>query len=312
MPKYHVEKSIVINAPVDDVLPLTRDYNQWPAWSPWLCMEPDATVQFHGTPGEVGHGYSWSGELVGAGEMHTTAHEGTVHNMDLKFLKPFKSTATVSLDIQPVGEDKTNVTWHMWSAMPFFLFFMTRTIKNMIGMDYERGLKMLKEQAETGKVNSKLEIAGVVDIPETHYVGLTAECPVSDISASMKNTMPRVDSHATEQNLQRTDIPAGSIYNKMNLKNGECVYTSIIPVKQPATSSAEVTHGTINAGKAIKVTHRGSYSHLGNGWATAMAFQRYKKHKPLKSQPPYELYLNDPRHTEEQDLVTEIYIPVRG
>ena len=70
--------------------------------------------------------------------------------------------------------------------------------------------------------------------------------------------------------------------------------------------------GSIEPCRALKVIHKGSYNHLGNGWSTAMAHQRYKKLRPLKAQCPFEFYPNDPGTTPEDELVTEIFIPVRN
>lgn len=311
MPKYHVERSIEIEAPIARVQALTNDFSEWPAWSPWLCMEPDAKLEIFGTAGEVDHGYSWQGELTGEGKMRTSANEGGLHQMDLTFLKPFKSTAKVALNHVDQG-DKTTVTWTMDSALPFFLFFMTGSIKTMIGMDYERGLKMLKDYAEKGTIDSSIDIRGVVDTPEFHYVGLSAESALANIGESLEVTMPRIFSLAKEGGFTFTDMPAGTIYNHMDLKQQQCRYTAMIPVASTATSGTDMTTGTISAGKSLKVVHTGSYQHLGNGWAAAMSYQRYKKLKPLKSQPPYEIYRNDPAETDEKDLITEIYIPLKG
>jgi len=50
--------------------------------------------------------------------------------------------------------DQTKVTWTMNGCVPIFLFFMIGMMKAWIGMDYERGLMMLKELAEKGKVDA--------------------------------------------------------------------------------------------------------------------------------------------------------------
>lgn len=312
MPKYHVERSIQINSPVASVQALTSDFSEWPKWSPWLCMEPEAKLEMVGAPGTVGHGYSWQGQLTGEGEMRTASIVGGLHQMDLTFLKPFKSTAKVELDLKEQTSGETTVTWTMDSALPFFLFFMTSNVKTMIGMDYERGLKMLKDLAENGSVDSKIDIHGVVDTPDIHYVGVSAESSMADIGTSMEETMPRIYNMAKEGNFTFTDLPVGAIYEHMDLKQQHCRYTAIIPVSEPATASADMTAGTIGAGKSLKVTHTGSYRHLGNAWAAAMSYQRYNKLKPLKSQAAYEIYLNDPTDTPEKDLLTEIYIPLKA
>lgn len=45
----------------------------------------------------------------------------------------------------------------MDGKLPYFMFFMVKMMKNWIGMDYERGLAMLKEFIETGEVISRVE-----------------------------------------------------------------------------------------------------------------------------------------------------------
>jgi len=42
MPAFHVESSILINANSGKVLEKLNNFKEWPVWSPWLYMEPDA------------------------------------------------------------------------------------------------------------------------------------------------------------------------------------------------------------------------------------------------------------------------------
>ena len=314
MPKIHVEKNISINAPLDKVKAATEDFAQWPAWSPWLITEPDAQVDVHGTAGQIGHGYHWTGKLVGSGSMEIESIDGNCQNMDLQFLKPFKSQAKVSLDLSQTA-DGTVVTWTMDSSLPFFLFFMTGMMRSMIGMDYERGLKMLKALSETGKVNSRVEITGVVDAPENRFVGYDTSANVKDMAESMSESLPRISQQASSLGLTPQASAIGAIYNKMDMKSGHCDYTAIVPVVEPLDSikAAEGFRSeTVGGCKALKVIHHGAYEFLPNGWNAAFSFQRNNKLKVLKSQPPYEFYPDDPATTPAADLKTEIYIPVKG
>ncbi len=310
MPAYHVERSIRIDAAEPAVRPAIEDFRQWPTWSPWLCMEPDAKMTYHGKAGETGHGYDWDGDLVGAGGMRLASNEGNQLKMDLNFLRPFKSNADVQFEVKPVGDNQTEVTWHLDGKMPFFLFWMTGTMKTMIGMDYARGLKMLKEYVETGKVLSKTEIAGIVDVPQMHYVGVSDQCTIDEIGESMQRTLPAAHKFATESESAIAG-PPGALWDEVDLKTQAFKYTAIVPVESSQDIAGAQT-GTIAPCKAIKVTHTGSYQNVGNAWSTVMAYQRYKKLKPLKSQCGFELYVNDPCETAEADLLTEIYLPIRG
>lgn len=301
MPKLAVEKSIEINASAAKVRTVIQDYQQWVVWSPWLCMEPEAQLKFAGTAGSTGHSYSWEGDMVGAGHMELTAIETDTDRMNLTFLKPFKSKAKVEFETTAIDADNTRVTWRMDSSMPFFLFFMVGTMKSMIAMDYDRGLRMLKEYVETGAVTSTIEVLGIVDVQAINYVGESADCPLNDMQRSMEQTFAKL-SQKTGGN--PVEDYCGSIYHSMNVKTQHCGYTCFAPVDEARAT------GSIAACKALKVVHTGSYQHLGNAWSTANSYQRHKKMKKNKHIHPFEIYRNDPETTPASDLVTDIFLPV--
>ena len=314
MPRIHVERNISINAPLDTVKAATEDFANWPAWSPWLITEPDAQVDVHGTAGQIGHGYNWSGDLVGSGSMEIASLDGNCQHMDLQFLKPFKSQAKVALDLTP-AEGNTDVRWTMDSSLPFFLFFMTGMMKSMIGMDYERGLKMLKAFSEDGKVDSRIEIIGVVDAPENRFIGYDTSANLKNMADSMAESLPRIAGQASTLGLTPNASAIGAIYNKMDMKSGHCDYTAIVPVVESFNNIKPADGyraGNVGSCKALKVVHHGAYEFLPNGWSAAFSFQRNNKLKLLKNQPPYEFYPDDPATTPAADLKTEIYLPVKG
>ena len=77
MPKFHVQRSIEIDAPPQQVFDTVADFGSWTAWSPWLCAEPTADVTVTDNPNSVGSIYAWKGEVVGQnqstapGQQHT-------------------------------------------------------------------------------------------------------------------------------------------------------------------------------------------------------------------------------------------------
>ena len=310
VPAFHIERSVSIDADESRVRAAIEDFAEWPKWSPWLCMEPSARIDAFGTPGEVGHGYDWVGEVVGSGGMKIASNEGGKLKMDLHFLTPHKSNAKVMMEIKPRGDQQTEVTWQMDGKLPIFLFFLLPTMKAALGMDYARGLKMLKEYVETGAVKSKSEFVGIVDVEQSRYLGVEDRCKMDEMKDSFGRTMPAVCRLISEHQLE-TSGPPGAVYHKVDIKSGACHYAAMVQVPEPKSVDG-AKPGSIEPCKAIKVVHTGSYDHVGNAWSTAMAHQRYKKIKFHKSQPMFELYLNDPEETAEEDLVTEIYIPVRG
>lgn len=151
MPRYHVARTIRIDAPPARVFDLVSDFDTWTTWSPWLCADPEATVTVSQPSSAVGAVYTWQGELVGQGKVeHRRLEPNRLIAEELRFIKPFRSRADVNFELQPAGSG-TEVTWHMYGSLPWFMFWMQSSLEAFIGMDYERGLKMLKELIETAR-----------------------------------------------------------------------------------------------------------------------------------------------------------------
>lgn len=309
MPAYHVTASTRIDRPIDEVRKVIADFTTWPIWSPWLRMEPSATVEYHGDAGQVGHGYRWEGEKVGTGQM--VWDELSTHKLqaNLTFLKPFKSKADVGFNLTDHG-GSTEVEWLMDSALPFFMFFMVKTMKGMITMDYKRGLALLKDHLEQGHIACHIESIGVVDSPAYSYLGISKKVSMAEIATTMSETFSEVGEALANTAKASSDVPL-SVYHKMDVVKASVHYTAAIPVVAPdANAEGVLEAGEIQSGKAFKVVFTGPYRHLGNAWATAMSEIRHQKLKPSKRNKPFERYVNDPATTAENDLVTEIFIPL--
>ena len=303
MPKINVTKSVVINAPIEKVYAAVRDFKQWSTWSPWLIAEPDCEVKY----ADDGRSYSWEGEVTGAGNMAIAKEDepGRI-DYDLNFLKPWKSHADVSFSF--VEKDGgTEASWSMDSSLPFFMFFLKGMMEGFIGMDYQRGLEMLKDFVETGSVPSKLEFEGSSDFSGISYVGVKTSCRIIDMGSSMEKDMGNLH----EWFGQGAAEPAGapfSIYHKWSPTKGIADYTLGIPVKQfPADLPANFVSGEIPTCKVYRVRHTGPYRHVGNAWASGIMHARAKVFRKSNKIHPFEIYENDPSGTAENDLVTVVH-----
>ena len=135
MPKFNITRSIQINAPQQKVFDTVADYGTWTSWSPWLCAEPDAKVTVSDDSNSVGSGYSWDGEVVGAGELEHLKLVGCERIEDeIRLLKPWKSTSQVSFDVKQVV-DGSELVWSMAGSLPWFMFWMKPMMQTLIGMD---------------------------------------------------------------------------------------------------------------------------------------------------------------------------------
>lgn len=307
MPAIIVDKSIYVDVKPSEAYEKLMNFNHWKDWSPWTIAEKNAKI----TVDENDKHYHWVGELVGEGEMRI--HGSNVNesiDVDLSFIKPFKSKAKVSFIFKPEG-DGTRIHWTLDNKMPFFMFFMKKLMTVMIGMDYKRGLTMLKEYLEEGKVKSNLNIIGNSKIEKVDYIGINTTCSMDAIGENMTKDFTELMNFAKENNLE-VDGYGFSIYHEWKLAKNETSYTAAIPMKKTPNNLPEnILSGSIPATKTFAVKHTGPYHHIGNAWTAIFMRDRAKVFKKNKKFHPVELYLNSPETTPQEELITEIHMGVK-
>jgi len=150
--EYVVERSSLISASPEALFAQIGNLQGWDNWSPWAEMDPDMTKTYEGEAGTVGSSYHWTGNRkVGEGKMVMTAVDAPNRvQIDLSFLKPFKSESVTEMTVAADG-DRSNVTWRMTGEKTFMVKVMGLFGKNMdkmVGPDFEKGLAKLKRISE--------------------------------------------------------------------------------------------------------------------------------------------------------------------
>ena len=304
MPKFSVQKSITIDAPPEAVFEALSNFKSWPKWSPWVIIEPDCALTFS----EDGESYAWDGKIIESGSMRKTSSTAPSQlNLALEFVRPWKSKADVQFEMTPEG-DGANVTWSMNSALPFFLFWMKPMMIRLIGMDYDRGLAMLKDLIESGHVPSTLTFKSNQKVSACNYIGIQTDCSMDEMGPKMEKDMATLCAFLEEQSLTPSDKPF-TLYSKWNLIKGSAQYITAFPLDSiPAELPAGIISGARPECTTYCVEHRGPYRHLANAWSAAMMHQRGKVFASSKQSVPFEIYENSPHDTDENDLVTAIHL----
>lgn len=306
MPKIHVAKSKQINVPTQKLYDIVSDLRTWTAWSPWLITDPDAAVNI----AEDGAFYEWDGKRVGSGNLRRISGNGKTRvDFDLSFLKPWKSTAKTWMEIEADGNG-SKITWFMDSSLPFFMFWMKKMMVTFVGMDYERGLSLLKDYAEDGEVHSRLEFNDESDYSGGPYIGIKKTITMDEIESQMTEDFNRLGEWAAGNGQNAKDLIC--IYHDFNPVKNRIGYTAAIVCKQmPETVPAGMISGNQDSARVTSVTHVGPYHHLGNVWSTLHNMMRQKEFKPQKGYHPFELYENSPLDTAPNDLRTRVNFAVR-
>jgi len=307
MPKMHIEKSVKIEKPVAEVYNLLNNFDNWTPWSPWLITDPDAKV----TVAEDKKSYEWTGPVTGDGNMKIYGgKENERIDIDLTFLKPWKSTAKVWFDLNTEGAG-TRVKWGMDSKIPFFIFFMKNLMESMIGMDYDRGLSMLKEFAETGKVSSELDIVGKTNFPGGKYIGIKTSTSMDKMGESMEKDFTKLLEHVKGSHENAVAGNPFSIYHKWDPVKKQAEYTAAIPVNSKVDLLSGMFEGEYPATEMFTIHHTGKYEYAGNPWSAAWGRKQAKIIKANKKLHPIEEYLNSPKDTDPEKLETRVHMAIK-
>lgn len=311
--KINIARSIKINKSPTEIYNIVSDLSQWNHWSPWIHLEPESKTQLSGSARQIGQSQTWEGAVIGSGKM-TLQQLTPNQNVEIKleFFKPWKSLATVYFDLSKTSSDETLVTWKMESSLPFFMFFFKNQMMAYLSSDFDRGLRMLKEFAETGTVLSRSRYLGIKEIKGFQIVAKRSTCAMADLSKGMSADFQQMMELMNKKELNTPQM-ALSLTHKFDMVKGICEYSAAYQYKTNESVKTPPNYYRLDVGdhKAIAVEHLGAYRHLGNPWGMAMSYLRAKKYKMRKDITMYEMYITMPQNTSEKDTVTQIFIPIK-
>ena len=146
--KFHVERSIAIDAPPEAIHAVVTRLREWPTWTAWTAERyPDMKIAFAGPEEGVGAKQSWEGKSSGRGSIEITK-SSPEEGVDYDFAFD-GNPSTGGISFFP-GPDTTLVTWYADGDLGrnpvarYFGLLMDR----FMGPDFETGLRNLKKKAE--------------------------------------------------------------------------------------------------------------------------------------------------------------------
>ncbi len=146
----HMERSIVIEAPIGAVYDQVNTLKNWENWSPWFKMDPDMKITYSGPEAGKGAAYSWEGEKTGKGTMKITdSRKDKSVKTHIDFGAQGQATGTWTFEVVPSA---TKATWAFDTELgmnPIAKFFGIM-LERELGPQYEEGLKSLSAAAKKG------------------------------------------------------------------------------------------------------------------------------------------------------------------
>lgn len=147
-----VERSLMIQVPIQHLWQLVADPKGWTEWSPWYSSDPATTLSYSGSPLGAGATWSWDSPSRGKGDMRFTAAEPPTrldYRLGLEDVGA-QTTGTLRLEPHAIG---VRVIWTLhldlgWNpAMRWFGPWLERSIGN----DFDHGLRRLSLAAERSR-----------------------------------------------------------------------------------------------------------------------------------------------------------------
>lgn len=292
--RMRVERSIVINAPVEEVWEHVATLAAQDRWSPWNEQDPAMKKTYQGADGTVGAMQRWEGnDAVGKGELRITAVEPLrAVRMRLAFVEPFQSESEVAIELAPEGEG-TRATWTKDDDMGFGDRLMNKfiDIAGMVAKDYDKGLALLKQQAEAAwAAKPKFEIR-TMDWPGALYVGTREVVALADLKAAFEKGFGGAMAALNKAKAQPAGPPSG-VYFAWDEERKTADLIAGIPALPDAVAKAKGldTH-EVPASRALVIDYSGGYS----GLAAAHGALRARIRKDgLAQQLAIEEYITDP------------------
>lgn len=88
-------------------------------------------------------------------------------------------------------------------------------------------------------------------------------------------------------------------------------YDAAIPVGQDVSVEAPASIGILPGGEYAVITHQGPYDGLEEAYGTIMGQWLPQSGREMRETPNFEIYRNDPVRTPPEQLLTDIYIPLK-
>lgn len=310
-----VERSVFIDSPPSVVFSQVNGFRHFNDWSPWIAVMPDAEYQFEGPDFGVGATMAWTATEPRAETGSQTIVASTPYErVDVELDFGGQGTAQSAFLLQPEGEG-TQLTWSFDTDFGFNLLgrYWGLLLERQLGPLYAQGLSNLKRITEDlPKVDwSGLDI-GITEVPSTtiaYFTGSSGNDP-DEIGAALGAAYGRVAMFISANGLQMDGQPI-AINNYWDERGFG--FDAGIPVSgQPARGAgpdSPVRMGETYGGRVVRAVHVGPYTALEETYSVVEAF--IAAHRLEMNGRSWDVWVSDPGNTPEEELITEVYYPVK-
>ncbi len=322
--RLYVETSRVVNAPVENAFVQVNNLKNWEAWSPWLKMDPDLQITYHGPESGVGASYSWvspSGKL-GTGKI--TISESKPNELvvtDLDFDE--EGSGTGGFRFEP-EEDRTRITWYMDSRLEGMIDkYMGLMMAGAMENTFNEGLDALGTVAEQMPPPARTPDLVIEEtrVAQLRFLGLRDTVDTTDLPGQLQGNFSALRKVLESQGLQSVGAPFAIYYITSEEDEAEMVdswmpsikpwrFDACMGVDGEGTAEGRVMPGMRPASAAVVAHYFGSYEGL---HAAHTALNQYVEENGMTLNGPlWEEYITRPDHEPDTSKwQTDVYYPIK-
>lgn len=166
------------------------------------------------------------------------------------------------------------------------------------------------EAASLESIYMSLNEPLIKEIPSLRIVGTKG---IGSYSETISRLMPRLCSQLFSEENQKNGLkvtgPFMTIYHDCEYREKDATVECAAPVTgRVVLSDPALEVRTIPGGKCLSLIHKGPYSRLFEAWSRIGAYAEERGF--VAAGPHRELYLNDPCTVSDEELLTELQIPI--
>jgi effector-binding domain-containing protein len=169
---------------------------------------------------------------------------------------------------------------------------------------------LANETASLESIYMSLNEPLIKDVPPQRIVGKKGTGPYSEtISRLMPDLCGQLFSEENQRNGLKVTGPFMTLYHDCEYREKDATMECVAPITgRIVLSDPEMEVRILPGGNVLSLIHKGSYNKLHEAWSRIGAYAEEKEYVPNGLH--REVYLNDPNIVSEEELLTELQIPV--
>ena len=310
---FETERTVVINAPQNQVADYMFRFSNFKDWSPFQKYDPNMKTTLTGEDGQVGSVYSWEGKgNAGSGSMTVDERSNDSMNITVRFLEPWESETKAVWKAISTGNSQTTASWKflMHSGYPMNGLMMLMGMKNGMNKEFDEGLNKLKANIESGKVSTpSASGTNSFDIKETqfpggNYAGIRKTVKFTEMDKFFAESFEAIGKSA---GARINGKGVGIYYNYDEAKGTSDVAAAFSVSGEEPIAGAKIIN--IPASPAYMLVYKGGYS---GSYAAHEAMGKKLAEAGKKQELCIEEYIVNPGDTKDSNMyVTNIYYLVK-